>query len=339
MKFFEYPNFDYHNWDRPRHSVVSGSQKQDELYNQGFSIEKGFLSKKIVTELNEYYDQYHSIEVENGGFFVSIYSKDLDYRKRVHNYLLKTIGGQMNAVFKNFKYTCMNFAVKYPGAEGELFVHQDMAQVDEFKHSQVGVWIPLVDVSLENGTLGILPYSHFTIPPHRSLYHDLPYSKIYRKIHEYVQPLELNAGDMLMFDTRMLHNSFVNKTDLPRRSLATSVVPSEAEFCMTYRNEELPAGKFEVLSLPDDFFLNFADFKSEKVAKPGASTGEIVTINEAFVTEDQFEHFCSEHGLPKTNMDEALTFRPTHSIQEPIVALPAKPKLSLFQRLKKTLID
>ncbi len=82
MKFFEYPNFDYSNWERPRHSVVSDSQKQDELYSQGFSIEKGFLPQKIVNELNAYYDQNHSIEVENGGFFVSIYSKDLDYRKK-----------------------------------------------------------------------------------------------------------------------------------------------------------------------------------------------------------------------------------------------------------------
>ncbi len=108
---------------------------------------------------------------------------------------------------------------------------------------------------------------------------------------------------------------------------------------MTYRNEESPVGTFEILSLPDDFFLSFADFKSEKVAKPGTSTGNMVTIREAFVTEDQFEHFCSEHNLSKTNMDRALTFKATHSIQEPIVAPPAKPRLNLFQRLKKTLID
>lgn len=339
MKFFEYHDFDYTGWDRPEHTVVRDPKLRNEIYTKGFSIVQGFVPKETIDELNRDYDSSHTIQTKNGGFFVSIYSKDIDYRRKVHDYILTKIGASLESIFQDFKYTCLNYAVKYPGAEGELFIHQDMAQVDESRFSQVGVWIPLVDVSLENGTLGIVPYTHFTIPPHRSLYHDLPYSKIYRKMHEYVQPLELKAGDMLLFDIRLMHNSFINRTDLPRKSLAASVVPKEAEFCMLYRDEQSPEGVYEMLKLADDFYMTFADFKSEKIDKPGISTGKMVTVKEAFVTEEEFERFCATHDLPKTDMDKALTFKSTHSIQEPVTQLPAEPKVGLFQRIKKALIN
>ena len=337
MKQFQYPDFDYKDWTPQKHEIIIDSGIQNDLYEKGYVVIRDFIHQTEVSEINEFYETNHSIQVPNGGFFVSIYSKDLAYRKKVHDFLLEKLDTHFNSILTNFKYTCLNFAVKYPGPEGELFVHQDMAQVDEYKHSQVGIWIPLEKVTIENGTLGVLPHSHFSIPPHRSLYHDLPYSKIYSKIHEYVQPLEMNAGDLLLFDTRLLHNSFANLSNKPRKSVATSVIPIEAEFCITYRNEEFPGGEYEILKLEDDFFMTFRDFKSEKVAKPGASTGNMVNIKEAFVSEVEFEKFCDHFGLEKTNMHQALTFKTTLSVQEPTFRLEPTPRPSLIQRLKRYL--
>jgi hypothetical protein len=341
MEFYEFPNFDYSEWNRPPHEVIRDSNISSEVYNQGYSILPAFLNKTEIVEILSFYKDNHNISTVNGGFFVSIYSKDLEYRNKVHQFLLDRLSTKFNALFKHFKYTCLNYAVKYPGEKGELFIHQDMAQVNEMEHSQVGVWIPLVDVSLGNGTLGILPYTHFSIPPHRSLYHDLPYSKLYNRIQNYMQPVELKAGDLLLFDIRLLHKSFVNRSIEPRVSLATSVVPKEAKFSMTYRDPDSQSNEFELLELEDDFYLTFKDFKSEKVTKPGTSTGEFVRIQESFVSEQEFLSFIEHYKLPETGMAQHFVSNPIYPIQEPHhqETILQDQTESFWKRLSKKLLN
>lgn len=317
MEHFEFNNFDYSNWKKPEHIIAQDRIVKTELYQKGYSVKKNFLDENEVSSLLKQFNDLHCIEAPTGGFFVSIYSKNLEYRKTIHDYLFKKLDSKFSEIFSDYKYTCLNFAAKYQGDNGELFIHQDMAQVNEEDFAQVGVWIPLVDVSLENGTLGILPHTHFTIPPHRSLYHDLPYSKIYDTVQDYMQPVELKAGDLFLFDIRLLHKSYVNKTPIPRVSIATSLVPKEAPFCMAYRDESTEERKFELLEIDDNFYLEFADFKSEKVSKPGKSTGVFVDINERYVSESEFLKFCAYYKLSSTGMKAHTVTSNTFSIQEP----------------------
>jgi hypothetical protein len=335
--FFEYSGFEYAGWNRPEHTIVTQTENRNELYEKGFSIIPNFINPTLVKKLLTYYDSQHSISVKNGGFFVSIYSKDLQYRQKTHKHLLNLLKHQFDTIFTDHKYTCLNYAVKYPGPDGELFIHQDMAQVNEFEFSQVGIWIPLVDVSVKNGTLGILPYSHYTIPPHRSLYHKLPYSQMYDKVFNYLQPVNLKAGDLLLFDTRLLHNSFINSSKNYRPSIASSIVPVQADFTMTYRDESFAENEFEHLLLDDDFFLTFKDFKSEKVGKPGNSTGQFSTIKEHFVKEDEFLKFCKHHHLYPSNVNPIKTQQVINSIQEPNHRESEPTKASILSRLKRIL--
>ncbi|MBI1286611.1 MAG: hypothetical protein GC178_03440 [Flavobacteriales bacterium] len=346
MKFFEYSNYDYVGWNRPEHTIVRSKELGKQIFEQGYAVVEDFIEAGQRKELLNFFSENHSIEVLNGGFFVSIYSKNLEYRSKVHHYLLDQLSGKFDLLLHGHKYTCFNYAAKYRGEAGELFVHQDMAQVDESKYSQVGIWIPLVDVNIENGTLGILPYSHFSIPPHRSLYHQLPYSKIYDRVHSYMQPLNIKAGDLLLFDIRLLHNSFINLTDNPRISIAASAVPEKAPFCMAYRDERQPENKeYELLELEDDFYLTFKDFKSEKIGKPGRSTGIFVTIDEVFVLPEEFDLFCNYHNLKPTGADRYKKGMNTYPIQEPDHKEPirkkddpASEKFGFFQKLKQLIV-
>lgn len=347
MKTFEFSNFDYNGWVKHGHDIVNDPDIKRNLFDRGYDVVENFLNQDLLDEFMAFYNENHSVETNDGGFFVSIYSKDLGYRRKVHDFMLERLKDKFDGIFSDYKHTCLNYAVKYPGKRGQIFIHQDMGQVDETQHAQVGIWIPLVDVSIENGTMGILPYTHFTIPPHRSLYHDLPYSKLYSEVFDYMQPLELKAGDLFLFDIRLLHNSFVNQTENPRVAIASSVVPQSASFCMAYREKEAPEEDYELLELDDDFYLSFADFKSEKVSKPGKSTGNFVKIREAFVSKEEFAQFCQYYGLEKTGVERFKSEAMVNPIQEPnhfedkkepeLVEQP--PKLNLFQRIKQSLLN
>ena len=345
MKPFEYRNFDYSGWKRPAHEIIKDAQLKSELYNKGYSVIPGFISDTEVAELKNSYTQNHTINVADGGLFVSIYSKNLDYRNQIHNKILETTGKKFETIFQNYKFTCLSYIVKYPGKKGELFVHQDMAQVDEFNHSQVGIWLPLQDVNLENGTMGILPYSHFTIPPHRTLYHQLPFSKIYPTAFKYLQPVKLKAGDLLLFDIRLLHNSFINTSNEPRIVIGSSAVAADAPFCICYRDKESKSetaeNEYELIEVSDNFYLDFKDFKSEKILRPEGKTGKKILIKERFVEEDEFIDFCEKHKIEAHDNTSFINTEQTKSIQEPdyseepVLSSAIANKKTFFERFKQ----
>lgn len=316
MDFFEYSNFDYSNWKRPEHTVATDVTVRTSLYHDGFYIKRNFLDRSILNDLVMLYDQNHEVSAKKGGMFVSIYSKDIAYRKRIDHGIREILSDRINSLFEDFKSNGYNFIVKYPGKHSEMFPHQDMPFVDEAEFSEVGVWIPLQQVGLENGCLGIVPATHFSIPPVRSLHHKLPFSDIYEFIRQYFIPVEMNLGDVLLYDPRILHNSFENKSSDPRLAIATRISPKQADYVITFKDQTKPSADFEQIQVADDFFLNFDDFISDKVRRPTGKLLSKVEVPEATIDQREFEEFCKLNKLEK---QKNTNFNPidTISISEP----------------------
>ena len=121
---------------------------------------------------------------------------------------------------------------KLPGwAHGEVPWHQDsgylMAHCD--RHLIVTCWIPLVDATLENGCLYVIPGAHRTgVFRHYTGGHggfleipakDLPPGAI---------PLEVKAGGVLFMTNLTPHASFENRTDIVRWSMDLRYQGAEA---------------------------------------------------------------------------------------------------------------
>lgn len=338
MKPFEFRNFDYSGWDRPEHTILKDPAIKAAVQDKGYHIIPNFISPKEVEELLAFYNEHHSIDAPDGGFFISINSSKLDYRQATHEKIKSIINDKLEEkVFHNHKHTVFTYFVKYPGKKGEMLVHQDMAQVDEYKYSQVGIWMPLQDVGVHNGTLGILPYSYKTIPPHRTLYHKLPFSNLYPLVYRHMQPLTLKAGDLAIFDIRTIHNSFVNLSDHTRIAVASSAVPKEAPFRICYRSadseekDENGCYQYDFIEVDDNFFLEFKDFKSEKVVKPEGNSTTKVSIKEAFVEEDEFLEFLKVHNI-KPHDNESYFFKHSNiPLQEPDEIQESEPEPVLME--------
>jgi len=88
----------------------------------------------------------------------------------------------------------------------------------------LGVWIPLDPVEAGNGTLEIIPGSHRSeVRPHEAR-EGINFGAFAaagvegeRAFHERAVPVELDPGDCLLFDTRLLHRSGGNRTARHRR--------------------------------------------------------------------------------------------------------------------------
>ena len=83
--------------------------------------------------------------------------------------------------------------------------------------------VPLCNFNKENGGTGIYPGSHL-----RNWVVQDSYRGVYTEefLANVVQP-EMNPGDVLIYNPRVLHSTMPNNTDIPRRALLTHITTKE----------------------------------------------------------------------------------------------------------------
>ena len=109
------------------------------------------------------------------------------------------------------------FIFKNPGAWGQPW-HQDSYYFHfEPRRPIVGVWLAVTEATLENGCLHVLPGSHneplHEHVPDRRPDANLGYTEIIDHDMSASQPVLMNPGDLLVFDSHLMHRSTDNVSD------------------------------------------------------------------------------------------------------------------------------
>ncbi len=125
------------------------------------------------------------------------------------------------------------FVVKMESDEGTSFAwHQDSGYSvyngGTEKHDPfVTFWIALDDMSFENGTISVLPFSRE--PSSRELlehtWDDNLSAMVGYRGEDAGDLVEVSAGSLVAFSSRLLHKSGANKTNRPRRSYFIAFTP------------------------------------------------------------------------------------------------------------------
>jgi phytanoyl-CoA hydroxylase len=115
------------------------------------------------------------------------------------------------------------FIFKNPGAYGQPW-HQDSFYFPFEPDHQVGVWLAVTEATLDNGCLWVLPGSH-TEPVHEHLPDRRPDSQYgYVEIVDHdmgaAVPVLMEPGDLLLFDSHLMHRS----TDNHSRGIRAAMV-------------------------------------------------------------------------------------------------------------------
>ncbi|MEW6776778.1 MAG: phytanoyl-CoA dioxygenase family protein [Bdellovibrionota bacterium] len=117
------------------------------------------------------------------------------------------------------------FIYKPPHREESVHpFHQDAVYFPFAPHAMsVGTWLPLDDAHADNGTLQIIPGSHkwglhkYTLPEGGKFGMALGLEATGAKDLPDQMPLNVKAGDCVLFHTHLLHTTLGNKTDHHRR--------------------------------------------------------------------------------------------------------------------------
>lgn len=111
------------------------------------------------------------------------------------------------------------FIFKWPQAYGQPW-HQDSSYFRFEPSHQVGVWIAANRATVDNGCLWVLPGSH-TEPIHEHVPDDRPHATFaYTRIVDHDMsdriPVTMEPGDVLFFDSHLMHMSTDNDSDVLR---------------------------------------------------------------------------------------------------------------------------
>ena len=185
------------------------------------------------------------------GFYASVHTPDAALRLAVNEVLMSVFRPLVAAHCLQGRVLGGAFINKAPGPRGVLPPHQDWNIVDEAHHRSMNVWLPLVDTSAANGAIQVLPGSHHW----RSTVRGPGIPCVYRQVHDSLRRamrlLPIRAGEVLVYDHRLLHCSDINHSDQPRPGAVMGLVPDEAEL----KHHSLVEGQVWRFASKVDFLL------------------------------------------------------------------------------------
>ena len=270
---------------------------QDAFEKDGFVVVP-FYNEAEIKELTELYYRMHPQDEK--GFFPSTFSKDKNYRAVADTEIRRVCARAMEQYLQDIKVICGSFIVKSPGPESAMCVHQDMTLVDESKYTGMNIWVPLTDLTPQNGALQILMGSHRLFPTYRGSTIPGIYEEVSEEIKTYLETLYLKAGEAVFFDQSIIHYSAANLSDKVRIVTNTFFTNKDANFNIGYWRKDF-GSKIELFEEDDNFMTDFEQFGHNIADRPkiGKSLG-LVDYNFPKISLEQLQRIYgkSEEKLP-----------------------------------------
>lgn len=306
----------YKNWRPVFHSVIKDKTLAGTIHEKGYAVIP-FLTKDQLNAIKQLYRAEHSLTMKEGGMFYSLYSKDLEYRKRIHEAIQDVLSPTLKQHFQDYKNIVNTFITKASGPESEFYVHQDTTALDEYRYSPLSVWIPLQDITPENGALAVIEKTHHFFSPYRGISFPSPFQKINSTLKDYLKPVYLKAGEAIVFDPRIIHNSMKNMSGQDRLVALCGIFPQQAEFITCYK-EPGDDRKIERIRQDDTFILENDNFFYDCHSRP--KTGKVIeTVENDFpeMTAEKFTELCRMNLIDKVNSIADLSVTQCHFVAEP----------------------
>lgn len=195
-------------------------------------------------------------------FELSAFSNDSEYKKRIYHSVWNCLREDVEAILPEYEPLVVNVFDK-PASEAydPVPIHQNPSFVEEPHYRSVSLWIPLVDVDRENGTVGVLPGSHGRFNPMRSgnMAHEEIFADVQAELeNELFVPVEMKKGEMLALDDSIIHWSYPNVSDHNRKAVQLIMVPTGVPHIYFYYDEEKQGGPImDLYEVDHEFFFGF----------------------------------------------------------------------------------
>jgi hypothetical protein len=281
--------------------IFSDPILEQSFLTKGFVIIKDCFKEADLEQLLNYQIQFDS--QLDSGFKTSVWSSNSFYRKQTFELLKPIYDKRLKASLHNYHGIMGNYMIKEARAQSSLDIHADWAFTDETKHSAINAWIPLVDATIENGCIRILPFSNqFNYPIRgRGIAHQ--FESIKEHLEALTEAIPVKAGDAILFDVKCIHFSKDNLSSFPRPAVSMVMVPMDAEVLHYTTTKD---GEVRRISIDDPYF--FSNYNAFEEIPTQAKETEIYLKREQFNKEkfEQIYAICSGKNTLKTKWNKLL---------------------------------
>ncbi len=254
--------------------VLNDEKLNEEFIKNGY-IKVPFISPEEVAQLKQkFFDTLPQsggqITAEETGvegsrlvtYDFTFIDKNPEYKKMVFDIITEFFKPHMDRLLDNFKPIIANY-IRKQSHDGEVPLHQNWAFADERKCFTVSIWCPLVESTIENGTLQVVPGSHKRFGEVRGPMVPWELDNIKKEIIEnHLVPLETKAGDCVILDDSIVHYSAINKTGDLRLAIQLICIPAEMPSLHYHMNSSVNMEQVEVLEVDVDFYMQFNPWKN-----------------------------------------------------------------------------
>jgi ectoine hydroxylase-related dioxygenase (phytanoyl-CoA dioxygenase family) len=261
----------------PAKAIFQNSSQQLLFEKQGFLVLENFLNADEVKHMDELFDQLHP-NLPESGFYAGSYSNDFAYKKQVSEEIKRVYHRAYEEHFKDYTPFGGAYLLKMPTADSDLFIHQDWTVVDESKDIALNVWVPLCDITIENGPLMVLPGSHYdNLPTLRAPTMRYFFDQDYERALRQLEPIIVKAGTAVVLNQSLVHYSPPNTSGKIRKAITAGIKSKDAQMIFHFKDPEKNENKLEKFLMDDDFFIHFENFFEDIYKRPivGESIGFI----------------------------------------------------------------
>jgi hypothetical protein len=187
--------------------------------------------------------------------------KNPEYKRLIFKIISDYFKPHMDKLLENYRPIIANY-IRKQSDTGEVPLHQNWAFANEKLCTTVSIWCPLVDSTIENGTLQVVPGSHKRFGEHRGPMIPWELEGIKHEIIErHLVPLETKAGDCVILDDSIVHYSAINNTNDLRLAIQLICVPDEFPSIHYYMDYQNNPKEIQMIEVNDDFYTEFNPWK------------------------------------------------------------------------------
>lgn len=202
--------------------VLTDPGRDDRLRQDGWVIEP-LLGPGDVQHL---LDAYSALApAGEDGVQLDYVREDRDTVRRINAMLRAILDERFEKTFVDHWPVLLSFIVKHPGPASSFYLHRDITMNDPRANRCFTMWIPLVDVGGDrtNGGLGIIPGSHELPLGEQGLDATVLADPFRPVLDDLVRPVDVRAGEAVVYDARLLHGSAPNLSDGPRFAIGCGI--------------------------------------------------------------------------------------------------------------------
>jgi ectoine hydroxylase-related dioxygenase (phytanoyl-CoA dioxygenase family) len=252
--------------------IIKNPTYEQEINEAGYTV-IDFLDNDLIQQLKVEFSKFFPDRSLYKGRYNSLDNLDDAGRLAAHELIVSTIKPKLDALFKDYICPISVLYSKRNDGVADTDWHTDPHFVfNQHLESLYTLWCPLQDVDDNSGVLNVIPYSHrlsykITNPNYAW---DLEAGR--NIFNKFKKTFHLKAGQAIFFDSRLIHGSPPNVSDIQRDCIVLRVAHKHSKFVSITPSKEQKS-LFEVYQHNADFFMGNTVKKHNECPTTGVFAG------------------------------------------------------------------